>query len=429
VAQAESVVEPDRVADDIRREPVALVCHHRTILVKCDFNLAESYFFIRLLASQKRSPDIGRGYVMRLKIEGKGILCRVYYVDAKKFERLEEINPNHGLKDLIDNECDQYWTVSKGFFADDDRGEVAFRFINEKGELLALSSVDHEAWAPILGPDNEFVLDGEMDDGFVESDCYEPSYPRNDQVVLVYCEEFDHGSAEVELNIERLDEIKTFSFICNNVDCEGFVGEVTYHETIVGGPDNGNAETAILAIEVNGEKVEIDDANFDNPQHRIWLYVYDEEEDEHSLDFLRSKKQIWSAQKEETSGKGFDVQRLIKRSMRVTSPCKLETYAKEVDGVQVVVQRFAIDDWNDIELTMGESVDIPESGISFSTRKLGIDYDIIDISSSTQIGHTLLSPSNGRLEGEVEADIQDDCWDDWELIEEDYTIENYEWME
>lgn len=40
VAQAESVVEPDRVADDIRREPVALVCSHRTILVKCDFNLA-----------------------------------------------------------------------------------------------------------------------------------------------------------------------------------------------------------------------------------------------------------------------------------------------------------------------------------------------------------------------------------------------------
>lgn len=40
VAQAESVVEPDRVADDIQTELVALVCSHRTILAKCDFNSA-----------------------------------------------------------------------------------------------------------------------------------------------------------------------------------------------------------------------------------------------------------------------------------------------------------------------------------------------------------------------------------------------------
>jgi len=40
MAQAESVVEPDRIADDIRRKPVALVCFHRKIVAKYNVNLA-----------------------------------------------------------------------------------------------------------------------------------------------------------------------------------------------------------------------------------------------------------------------------------------------------------------------------------------------------------------------------------------------------
>ena len=51
--------------------------------------------------------------------------------------------------------------------------------------------------------------------------------------------------------------------------------------------------------------------------------------------------------------------------IKALGPCSIEKYKKDFDGVEVEVHREAFDDWNDLELTVPDDVELPESVVTF----------------------------------------------------------------
>ena len=113
--------------------------------------------------------------------------------------------------------------------------------------------------------------------------------------------------------------------------------------------------------------------------------------------------------------------------MKAIGPCAIEKYKRDFDGVEVEVHRQAFDDWNELEMTVPDGVDLPDSGTSFSVDSLGIDYDIEDISDGSHVQASVIT----NIDDEDIQEVIDECeanddWNEWELIGNDYIIHDYE---
>ena len=117
--------------------------------------------------------------------------------------------------------------------------------------------------------------------------------------------------------------------------------------------------------------------------------------------------------------------------IKALGPCSIEKYKKDFDGVEVEVHREAFDDWNDLELTVPDDMELPESGVSFSPDALGIEYDIEDISSGSHIQKTVITDiDDEEIEEAIDEHEANDDWEEeWELIGRDFIIHDYEFRD
>ena len=114
--------------------------------------------------------------------------------------------------------------------------------------------------------------------------------------------------------------------------------------------------------------------------------------------------------------------------LKVKSPLKLEYYKKKINDIEVEVCREQFDDWHEVELTIPSTVTLPESGSDyFSTKELGIDVNIIDVSEDTSVQYTILTDIDDDLRDIINEEYgsNDSFNDDWELYKTDYQIDFY----
>ena len=114
--------------------------------------------------------------------------------------------------------------------------------------------------------------------------------------------------------------------------------------------------------------------------------------------------------------------------LKIDSPLTLEYYKKNINDIEVLVRREAFDDWSEAELTIPSTVTLPESGSDyFSTKELGIDVNIIDVSEDTSAQYTILTDIDDDLRDMINEEYgsNDSFNDDWELYKTDYQIDFY----
>ncbi len=114
--------------------------------------------------------------------------------------------------------------------------------------------------------------------------------------------------------------------------------------------------------------------------------------------------------------------------IKAIGPCAISKYKKDFDGLEIEVHREAFDDWNEVELTIPDDVSLPEPGVSFSVYSLGIEYDIQDISSGSDIQKNVITDfDNEEIDEIIDEHEEYDYWDEeWELIGKDYIITDYQ---
>jgi hypothetical protein len=237
---------------------------------------------------------------MIIELEGKGIVCEVYYLTEDKFLALTAAaeSKGFGLSSLIKDYCDCHIPVSQGFFSDNP--ETTCNLIKDNGEINSVAMKDYWKWDEILNkkeksdlPEEDF-LNNDIDWDFFVAPTYEAHLePTDSQICLVAYSEFEYGKSTTSLPCEAADGFKGLRFITKCVDCEGFVREATYMENIVGTEEYNSAEMAIIGIEFNGEKFEIAEPIFKSARNRVWLYKFDKNEQSHQIDFIGSKKIRW----------------------------------------------------------------------------------------------------------------------------------------
>ena len=114
--------------------------------------------------------------------------------------------------------------------------------------------------------------------------------------------------------------------------------------------------------------------------------------------------------------------------LKADSPLALEYYKKKFNDIEVEVRREAFDDWNEVELTIPSNITLPESGSDyFSTKELGINTNIIDVSENTSIQYTILTEIDDDLKEIIDEKYgsNDSFSDEWELFKKDYQINYY----
>ena len=114
--------------------------------------------------------------------------------------------------------------------------------------------------------------------------------------------------------------------------------------------------------------------------------------------------------------------------LKIDSPLTLEYYKKNINDIEVLVRREAFDDWSEAELTIPSTVTLPDSGSDyFSTKELGIDVNIIDVSEDTSAQYTILTDIDDDLRDMINEEYgsNDSFNDDWELYKTDYQIDFY----
>ena len=234
---------------------------------------------------------------LNLYLVGKGIICEVFFVDGALFQKLTKQSESEqvALRELVCANADASFSICKGFCVDQPSVVCAF---GESGRgLLQLPLGDNEAWKSVLGNDNSYVTDGDYD-GLEKlhhrSEDEEISLdPEPDQICLVSYTEFEEGVTSVTLPVGSISDIQSLYFETVSVDSTGFVGEITYDETIVGTEEYEEAESAIQAVLINGERVPIAAPRFSAGRSRVWMYVWSEDEGNHQMDFLASKELNW----------------------------------------------------------------------------------------------------------------------------------------
>jgi len=240
---------------------------------------------------------------MVIELEGKGIVCDVYYLAEDKFLALttDAADKNVGLISLITEYCDCHIPVSRGFFADNP--DTTCKFIRDSGETTSVAMNEVGLLDELLNGKEKSDIPEDSDglDYFTVRSYGEYPEPTKNQVCLVAYSEFEYGKSATSLPIDSTDSLKGLRFITKSVDCEGFVCHATYYENIVGSEEYNEAEQAIMAIEFHSQQFWITTPTYERARNRVWLYKFDENEQSHQLDFVGSKKIRWLSASDDQS--------------------------------------------------------------------------------------------------------------------------------
>jgi hypothetical protein len=240
---------------------------------------------------------------MVVELEGKGIVCDVYYLTEDRFLTLiaDAENKSVGLISLITEYCDCHILVSQGFFADNP--DTSCKFIRDSSETTSVAMNEILFLDEFLNGKEKSDISDDSDglDSFTVRSCEEYPEPTENQVCLVAYSEFEHGKSATSLPIDATDSLKGLRFITKSVDFEGFVSRATYEENIVGSDEYNRAEEAILGIEFRGQQFWIASPIYQKARNRVWLYKFDENEQSHQLDFMGSKKIRWLSASDDQS--------------------------------------------------------------------------------------------------------------------------------
>ena len=231
---------------------------------------------------------------MQFEIAGKGVVCNVYYIEKQK---LDEISPlttetGPGLKDLLIEHSDYIINVSRGFFSDNRQAELKLTLSN--GETIQQGFFEDKV-AKLIEQD-EFFEEYEDPKDFRTL----ISKPRekdvtDSQVGIVEYHHFESGTICIDLDEGSEESITTFRLLCESVDRAGPAGNIdlattaTYEDGVVGIEDYEHAEYAINGIQIAGKDYPLPEATFDKSHSRVWLWVYDEDEKMHLMDFFGSQ--------------------------------------------------------------------------------------------------------------------------------------------
>lgn len=230
---------------------------------------------------------------MQFEIAGKGVVCNVYYIEKQKLDEISaltrEIGP--GLKDLLIEHSNYIINVSRGFFADNNQAE--FKCVLSNGDTIHQSYFADKV-EEIAEHDDDFLEFEDHRDFRV--DGYKPREKDIDdsQVAIIEYHHFEEGSISVEIPCDEKDKISELRLICVSVDGGTIDGTdlattATYGEGVVGDEEYDFAEAAIMAVEVDGIQYSLPEASFEKSHSRVWLWDYDDECGEHSLDFFGSQ--------------------------------------------------------------------------------------------------------------------------------------------
>ncbi|MBU3580470.1 hypothetical protein ICN19_00400 [Polynucleobacter sp. AP-Capit-er-40B-B4] len=186
-----------------------------------------------------------------------------------------------------------------------DNPDTTCHFIKDLGEKISVAMDDFRLFDEILG---EKEKSGAPEDGddlgldfFTVQLPVESLAPNENQVCLVAYTEFEHGMSATNLPLGATESLKGLRFITKSVDCEGFVRQATYEENIVGSDEYNRAEQAIMGVEFHDQQFWIAPPVFQSARNRVWLYKFDEGEQNHQLDFVASKKIRWLSASDDQS--------------------------------------------------------------------------------------------------------------------------------
>jgi len=182
--------------------------------------------------------------------------------------------------------------VSKGFFADSSLYKFSFNLTS--GESISRDFFEQRN-AELAEEDQAFDI-YEEPRGFLTVN-HKPRLKdiSESQVAIIEYHEFERGVSEIEIPSVENKIITSMRLICESVDRSGPSGQIdvatvaTYCEAIVGSDEYENAEFAIMGVELDGEIYPVQEAKFENAHSRVWLWVYDSEEEKHGLDFFGSQ--------------------------------------------------------------------------------------------------------------------------------------------
>jgi hypothetical protein len=236
---------------------------------------------------------------MIFEISGKGIVCNVYYIEREVLDDISKLVTEFGpsLKQLLQEHSEYIVNVSKGFFSDNSLSKFNFKMSSGKTIGQDIFEKRVAKMADDDGEAGEYFEEGEdpRDFKFVNH------YPRSkditeSQVAIIEYHEFENGVSTLEIPCEDKDKIMAMRLMCDNVDAQGPAGEedlattATYGENVVGGEEYEGAEWPIMSVELDGEIYPLPEAKFDSSHSRVWLWVYDEENKTHGLDFFGSQE-------------------------------------------------------------------------------------------------------------------------------------------
>ena len=236
---------------------------------------------------------------MIFEISGKGIICNVYYIEREALDDISELVTEFGpsLKQMLQERSDYIVNVSKGFFSDNSLSE--FNFKMSSGETIGQDFFEKRVAEMALKDDEagEYFEEGTDPRDFksVNNDPRSKDITES-QVAIIEYHEFENGVSTLEIPCEDKDKIMAMKLMCDSVDRPGPSGDVdlatkaTYGESIVGGEEYGGAEWPIMGVELDGEIFPLSEAKFDRSHSRVWLWVYDEEDKTHGLDFFGSQE-------------------------------------------------------------------------------------------------------------------------------------------
>lgn len=114
--------------------------------------------------------------------------------------------------------------------------------------------------------------------------------------------------------------------------------------------------------------------------------------------------------------------------LKIDSPLASEYSKKKVNNIGLKVRREAFDVWNGVELTIASTEKLPVSGSGyFSTKELGIEFNIIDIGEDTSVQYTVLNNIDGGISEMINKKYgsNDSFNDDWKLYKTNYQSDFY----
>jgi len=231
---------------------------------------------------------------MQFEIAGKGVVCNVYYIEKQK---LDEISPliretGPGLKDLLLEHSDCIINVSRGFFSDNRQSN--FRFTLSNGETIEQSFFEENV-AELIEEDDWDGTGPELSGYSIINHAPRNKDATTTQVGIVEYHHFESGKISIDLGDCGEESLTTFRLLCESVDRAGPAGNMdlattaTYEDGIVGIEDYEHAEYAINGIQIAGKNYPLPEATFDKSHSRVWLWVYDEDEKMHLMDFFGSQ--------------------------------------------------------------------------------------------------------------------------------------------